>query len=72
MAFSLCVDLANFYSSFKNLFARQETWVQVLGWEDTLEKEMSTHSSILTWRISWAEDPGRYGLWGCKELDTTE
>ena len=72
MAFSLCVDLANFYSSFKKLFARQETWVQVLGWEDTLEKEMSTHSRILTWRISWAEDPGRYCRWGCKELDTTE
>ena len=37
----------------------QETWVQSLGWEDPLEKEMATHSSILAWRISWAEEPGR-------------
>ena len=35
----------------KNLPAMQETWVQSLGWEDPLEKEMVTHSSILTWRI---------------------
>ena len=36
----------------------QETWVQYLGWEDPLEKEMATYSSILAWRISWTEDPG--------------
>ena len=36
----------------------QETWVRSLGREDPLEKEMSTHSSILSWRIPWAEDPG--------------
>ena len=35
-----------------------ETWVQSLGWEDPLEKEMATHSSILTWRIPWTEEPG--------------
>ena len=35
----------------KNLPAMQETWVQFLGWEDSLEKEMETHSSILAWRI---------------------
>ena len=35
----------------KNLPAMQETWVQSLGWEDPLEKEMAAHSSILTWRI---------------------
>ena len=33
-------------------------WVQPLGWEDTLEKEMTTHSSILAWRIPWTEEPG--------------
>ena len=38
--------------------AVQETWVQFLGWEDLLEKEISTHSSILTWRISWTEECG--------------
>ena len=36
-----------------------ETWVQSLGWEDPLEKGMATHSSILAWRISWTEEPGR-------------
>ena len=35
----------------KNLPAMHETWVRFLGWEDPLEKEMATHSSILTWRI---------------------
>ena len=37
----------------------EETRVQSLGWEDTLEKEMSTHSSILAWEIPWTEEPGR-------------
>ena len=37
----------------------QETWVQSLGWEDPLEKEMATHSSILSWKIPWTEEPGR-------------
>ena len=36
----------------------QETWVQTLGGEDTLEKEMATHSSILAWEILWTEEPG--------------
>ena len=36
----------------------RETWVLSLGWEDPLEKEMATHSSILAWRIPWAEEPG--------------
>ena len=36
-----------------------ETWVQSLGWEDLLEVVMTTHSSILVWRISWTEEPGR-------------
>ena len=37
----------------KNLRAVQETWVQSLGWEDTLEKGMAAHSSILAWSIPW-------------------
>ena len=41
----------------KNLPAVQETWVQSLGREDPLEKEMATHSSILAWRIPWTEEP---------------
>ena len=36
----------------------QETWAQSLGWEDPLEKEMSTHPSILAWEIPWTEEPG--------------
>ena len=43
----------------KNLPAMQETWVQSLGREDPLEKEMATHSSILAWSIPWTEEPGR-------------
>ena len=43
----------------KNLPAIWETWVQSLGWEDLLEKEMATHSIILAWRIPWKEEPGR-------------
>ena len=41
-----------------NLPAMQETRVQSLSWEDTLEKEMATHSSILAWRIPWTKEPG--------------
>ena len=44
--------------SVKSLPAVQETWVQSLGWEDSLEKEIATHSSILAWKISWTEEPG--------------
>ena len=43
--------------SVKNLPAVQETRVLSLGWEDPLEKEMATHSSILAWKISWREEP---------------
>ena len=43
----------------KNLPAMLETQVGSLGWEDSLEKRMATHSSILPWRIPWTEEPGR-------------
>ena len=42
----------------KNVPAMQETWVQSLGWKDPLEEGMTTHSSILAWRIPWIEEPG--------------
>ena len=42
----------------KNLPVIQEIWIRSLGWEDPLEKEMATHSSILDWRIPWTEEPG--------------
>ena len=42
----------------KHLPTMWETWVQSLGWEGLLEKEMATHSSILAWKIPWTEEPG--------------
>ena len=50
----------------------QGTRVQSLGWGDSLEVGMATHSSIFAWRIPWTEEPGGYNPWGHKELDTTE
>ena len=57
--------------SIKSLPAMQETAVQSLGQEETLEKEMATHSNILAWEILWAEESG--GPWSTwlQELDTT-
>ena len=55
----------------KNLPAMQETWVQFLGWEDPLEKEMATHSGILAWRIPRTEDPGGLQSMGSQESDMT-
>ena len=43
-----------------------EMWVRSLDWEDTLEKGMAIHSSILAWKIPWTEEPG-YNPWGCEE-----
>ena len=58
---------------FKCLPAMRETQVPSLGWEDPLEKEMATHSSILAWRIPWREEPGRLQSTGSpEELDMTE
>ena len=55
----------------KNLPEMQETWVQFLGQEDPLEKEMATHSSILAWRIQWTEEPDRLQYMGSQKSDTT-
>ena len=52
----------------KNLPAMQETWVQFLSWEDSLEKGMAIHSSILAWRISWAKEPGRLQSMGSQRV----
>ena len=56
----------------KNPPAMQETWVQSLGWEDPLEKEIATHSSVLAWRSPWTEGSGSCSPWGHKELNITE
>ena len=52
----------------KNVPAMWETWVRSLGWEDSLEKEMATHSSILVWRIPWTEEPGGLQSMGWKSV----
>ena len=54
----------------KNLPAVQETWVRSLGWEDPLEKEMATHSSVLAWEIPWIEEPGRLQSMGSQKSQT--
>ena len=46
----------------------QEKWAQSLGWEDLLEKEMATHSSILAWKIPWMEEPGRLQSLGSQRV----
>ena len=56
----------------KRLSTVREIWVRSLGEEDTLEKEMATHSSTLAWRIPWIEEPGRLRSMGSQESDTTE
>ena len=56
----------------KRLPTMQETRVRSLGWEDLLEKEMATYSSILAWKIPWTVEPGRLQSIGHKESDTTE
>ena len=52
----------------KHLPTMEETWVQSLGWEDLLEKELATHSSILAWKIPWTEEPGRVQSMGSQRV----
>ena len=59
-------------SVVKNPPAMQETWVGSLGWEDPLEKEIATLSSVPVWEIPWQRRLTGCSLWGDKELDTTE
>ena len=49
--------------------AMQETWIQSLGREDLLEKEMATHSSILAWKIPWTEELGRLHSMGLQTVE---
>ena len=71
----LCFDLLYrfFWASLvaqrvKSLPAMQETWVQSLGQEDPLEKEMATHSTTLAWKIPWTEKPGRLQSMGSQRV----
>ena len=67
----LCAEVSHIAQSAENLPARQETRVRFLGQEDSLEKEMATHSRILAWEIPWTEEPGRLQSTVSQELDTT-
>ena len=52
----------------KHLSTMQKTWVQSLGWEDPLEKEMAIHSSTIAWKIPWTEEPGRLQSMGSQRV----
>ena len=54
--------------TLKNPLAMWETWVQSLGREDSLEKKMATHYSILAWKIPWAEESGRLQSMGLQRV----
>ena len=78
-SFSIMVfseDMPRVYASLvvqavKNLPAMQETFVQFLGREDPLEKEMEIHSSILAWKIPWTEKPsGLWSMWSQESYTT--
>ena len=56
------------YKGLKNLPLMPETWVQSLGWEDPLEEETATHSSILAWRTPWTEEPVRLQSMGLQRV----
>ena len=56
----------------RNPPAIQETWVRSRGWEDSLEKEMATHSSIFAWEVPWTEESGRLQSIGLQRVGQTE
>ena len=64
--------MAQWIKNLPEVQETQEMWVRSLGQEESLEKGMATHSSLLAWKILWTEEPG--GLWsmGHKASDTTE
>ena len=64
------VDCFSSDSVVKNAPAMQETWIRLLGWEDPLEKEMASDSSILAWRIPWTEEPGELQSMGSQKSQT--
>ena len=70
---SVCTNHLSLWASLvaqtvKCLSTIWKTWVQFLGWEDPLEKEMATHSSIHAWKIPWAEEPGRLQSMGLQRV----
>ena len=72
LRFLVCLKTSLVAQRLKRLPAMWETWVRSLGWEDPLEKEMATHSSILAWRIPWMEELCGLQSTGRKESDMAE
>ena len=64
----LSIFIVEVAQTLKNLPAMEETRVKSLGGEGLLEKEMATHSSILAWRIPWAEEPGEIQSLGSQRV----
>ena len=65
---SVCISAFLVAQMVKSLPAVWKTWIQSLGQEDPLEKEIATHSSILDWKIPWKEEPGRLQSMGLKRV----
>ena len=63
-----CIKSSLVAQMVKNLLAMQEIWVPSLGWEDSLEKGIASHSSILAWRIPRTEKPGRLQYMGLQRV----
>ena len=64
-----CITMTSLVAQMvKRLPTMRETWVQSLGREDPLEKEMAPHSSTLAWKIPWAEKPGRLQSMGSQRV----
>ena len=66
--FNTCIDSCLVVQMVKNLPAMQETRVQSLSQKEPLEKEMTTHPSILAWRIPWTEEPGKLQSMGSQRI----
>ena len=68
MSFGFLLRASLVAQMVKHLPAMRETWVQFLGWEDPLEKEMGIHSSTLAWKIPWTEEPDRLQSTGTQRV----
>ena len=68
LLFLFALELPCWQRWWKHMPTVQETQVWSLGWEDPLEKEMATHSSILAWKIPWTEEPGRLQSMGLQRV----
>ena len=63
----MCLDFL-VTQTVKYLSTMRETWVRSLGWDDPLEKEMAIHSSTVTWKIPWTEEPGSLQSMGSQRV----